>query len=98
MTMEFSKPVPVLVGLGFRHEIRSVMEALRVLNDCPSETREKDAALAACRTALTARTSADTARLAFIVFCLKQDLLVEDTSIKSLSSRSHKGLPSAERR
>ena len=77
MTMQFSKPVCVLVGLGYRREIRSVLEALEFLNDCPGDTREKAAAVAACRAALEGRTRADTARLALISFALKQDQLIE---------------------
>ncbi len=74
--MQFSKPVCVLVGLGYRREISSVLEALEFLNDCPCDTREKAAAVAACRAALEGRTRSDTARLALISFALKQDQLI----------------------
>ena len=82
--MQFSKPVCVLVGLGYRREIRSVLEALEFLNDCPGDTREKSAAVAACRAALEGRTRADTARLALISFALKQDQLIENSGPPAL--------------
>jgi hypothetical protein len=78
VTMQFARPVFVLVGLGYRREIRNVLEALEFLNDWPGDAREKNAALAACRAALDGKTSADTARFAFIAFALKLDILLED--------------------
>lgn len=91
MTMQFSKPVLILVGLGYRREIRHALEALQFLNDWPGESREKHAAIAACRAALEARTAADTARLAFIAFCLKHDLLLEQTGILVLGGKAGEG-------
>ena len=85
MTMQFSKPVCVLVGLGYRREIRSVLEAFECLNDCPGDTREKAAALAACRAALEGRTRSDTARLALISFALKQDQLITNGGAPDLA-------------
>lgn len=84
MTATFSKPVHVLVGLGHILKIERVLEALRFLDDCPGDCREKRYAAATCRAALAGRADVHSARMALIAFAQKRDMLVELTDAETM--------------
>lgn len=60
----FRKPVSILVGLGFPAQVRSVLDAYRVLVEWPASLRDAahSVALKACNTALRGEIEAETAR------------------------------------
>jgi SH3-like domain-containing protein len=75
----FRHPVHVFVGLGFPHEVRSVFEAYRVLEDCSgSRGSEHSEALAACRSALLRRENTEAARVAFENFARARGILAPE--------------------
>jgi hypothetical protein len=65
-----SRPVSILVRLGFAHDIRSAREAFELLDDWPSRGRgpAHEAAIDACRTALAWECDDEAARQAFEAF------------------------------
>ena len=77
----FKEPVPVLVGLGFPAEVRSVMDAYRYLSEWPTSLRDAahSIALKACGAALRGEIEADTARGLFTAFAEKHDVLAPNT-------------------
>jgi hypothetical protein len=78
---DFSKPVDVLVGLGFPSCIRSVSRAYAVLVDWPLSQRGAmhAAAMTACRAAMSGEGEAETAREAFADFARQAGILACDT-------------------
>jgi len=79
MQERFKSPVTLLVGLGHRVEVRSVMEAYVLLNDWPPSQRNPthEVALNACKAALIGDVDVETARATFVAFARKNDLLVQ---------------------
>lgn len=79
----FKKPVPILVGLGFPTEVKSVMEAYRHLVEWPTSLRDgpHSVALKACSAALRGEIEAETARGLFAAFAEKHDLLAPETDL-----------------
>jgi hypothetical protein len=77
----FTKPVSILVGLGFPTEVRSVMDAYRHLVEWPMAFRDTShsIALKACQAALCGEIEADTARGLFVGFAEKHELLFHET-------------------
>ncbi|MEP7453475.1 DUF982 domain-containing protein [Phyllobacterium sp. SB3] len=78
----FKTPVFVLVGLGLPANIRSVMEAYKLLNDWPVHNRDTSHTLAlnACKGVLTEAIETETARGLFVAFAKKHDLLTPELS------------------
>jgi hypothetical protein len=76
----FSKPLTVLVGLGFPCHVGSLMDAIRVLDEQPSMTRDEafHAAYDACKEALNNRKAADDARDVFCAFARRRGILIEE--------------------
>ncbi|NLS06236.1 DUF982 domain-containing protein [Rhizobium sp. P32RR-XVIII] len=76
----FKQPVSILVGLGIRAEVRSVMDAYRHLSEWPQSLRDAadSVALKACRAALLGEIEAETARGLFAAFAEKHDLLAPE--------------------
>ena len=87
----FSKPVVVLVGLGFPAEVRTVMEAYRHLAEWPASMRDTahSMALKACSAALRGEIEAETARGLFAAFAEKHNLLAPDTGVIAAFRRRH---------
>jgi hypothetical protein len=77
---QFSRPVSILIGLGFAHDIRSAREAFELLNDWPSGGRgpAHEAAIAAARAALACEYADETARQTFEAFARAACILVSD--------------------
>ncbi|GAA3101330.1 DUF982 domain-containing protein [Rhizobium viscosum] len=77
----FTKPVTILVGLGFPAEVRSVMDAYRHLAEWPTSFRDTahSVAMKACQAALRGEIEAETARGLFAAFAAKHDLLAPET-------------------
>ncbi|MDS7594435.1 DUF982 domain-containing protein [Agrobacterium tumefaciens] len=78
----FTKPVTILVGLGFPVDVRGVMDAYRYLVDWPTSLRDNAHTIAvkSCQAALRGEIEADTARGLFMAFAEKHDLLSPDTT------------------
>lgn len=79
---DFSKPVDVLIGLGFPGTIRSVARAHSVLIDWPPSQRgrEHETALNACLAALRDEADAEAARSAFVEFARHVGILASDAN------------------
>jgi hypothetical protein len=77
----FTKPVTILVGLGFPAEVRSVMDAYRHLAEWPTSFRDTahSVAMKACQAALHGDIEAETARCLFAAFAAKHDILAPET-------------------
>ncbi|MGF6157365.1 hypothetical protein M2267_002624 [Ensifer sp. KUDG1] len=80
----FERPVGILVGLGFPVEIRSVMDAYRLLVEWRHSSGDAahSMALKACLAALRGEVEAETVRGLFVAFAERHHLLapVMDTS------------------
>ncbi len=76
----FEKPVQIIVGFGLPAEIRSVIEAVTLLNGWPPSQRkpEHSIALKACQAAWAGEIEAETARSLFIAFARRNDLLAPE--------------------
>ncbi len=81
----FERPVGILVGLGFPAEIRSVMDAYRLLVDWPAPPGDaaRSVATKACLAAFRGEVEAETVRGLFVAFAERHHLLapVMDTSV-----------------
>ncbi|MER9331175.1 DUF982 domain-containing protein [Mesorhizobium sp. M0488] len=77
----FSKPVRVLLGLGYPAEISTVMQAYALLSDWPPSRRDAAHAIAldTCKTAFAAAGSSEAARRMFVAFARKNDLLAPES-------------------
>jgi hypothetical protein len=64
----FEKPVPVIVGIGFVKQIRSVMDAYTFLNEwSPSHHKAAHTvALKLCKAAISGQVDAETVRRVFV--------------------------------
>lgn len=73
----FERPVSILVGLGFPGEIRSVMDAYRLLVEWPVSSGDAahSVALKACLAALRGEVEAETVRGLFVAFAERHHLL-----------------------
>ncbi|RAS08341.1 DUF982 domain-containing protein [Ensifer adhaerens] len=73
----FERPVSILVGLGFPGEIRSVMDAYRLLVEWPAPSGDAahSVALKACLAALRGEVEAETVRGLFVAFAERHHLL-----------------------
>ena len=80
--MQFTKPVTILVGLGFPSSIGSVARAYAVLADWPPSQRgpEYEVALNRCRAALTGEADGELARSAFADFARSAGILTSERS------------------
>ncbi len=78
----FSRPFTVLVGLGFPHPVRDVMDALRLLDEQPWGLRDEafHAAYDTCRDALRGHADADEARDVCCAFARRRGMLVDEPS------------------
>lgn len=76
----FEKPVTILTGLGFPTQVRSALQAYRLLCDWPAASRDRahTVALNACHAALNGFVEAETARSLFVAFAERQDVLAPD--------------------
>ena len=74
----FENPVEIFVGLGFRRQVRSAMEAYAILSDMPGANHGKEIALKACRAAVAGEIEPETARAAFVAFARRNDILAQD--------------------
>lgn len=76
----FAAPVVVIVGMGFPLKIRSVLDALRYLDEQPGLLRDEafDATYAACRDALDGTASVAEARDVLCALARRRGTLVED--------------------
>lgn len=76
----FSKPVTILIGLGFPLKISTVMEAFRYLADCPTRVRDRSYTVArnACSTAITGDIEAETVRGLFAAFAERHQILAPE--------------------
>lgn len=73
----FERPVSILVGIGFPGEIRSVMDAYRLLVDWPAPSGDAvhSVAIKACLAALRGEVEAETVRGLFVAFAERHHLL-----------------------
>ena len=79
-TRRFTKPVTVLVGLGYPYEVTDTMEAYRLLSEWPGgDNPAQAAALNACRAALAGEIEPETARDIFAAFARRSGVLVPET-------------------
>ncbi|MBL8579333.1 MAG: DUF982 domain-containing protein [Mesorhizobium sp.] len=76
----FASPVVVIVGMGFPLEIRSVIGALRYLDEQPAMLRDEafHATYGACRDALDGTASVAEARDVLCALARRRGMLVED--------------------
>ncbi|WP_274629729.1 DUF982 domain-containing protein [Arvimicrobium flavum] len=90
--MQFTKPVTILVGLGFPSTIGSAARAYAVLADWPPSQRgpEYEVALSKCRAALTGEVDGELARLAFADFARSAGILTSERSQLQTAAASGK--------
>ncbi|WP_274630902.1 DUF982 domain-containing protein [Arvimicrobium flavum] len=96
--MQFTKPVTILVGLGFPSSISNVTRAYGLLADWPTSQRgpAHELALSACRAALTGEVDAQVARSAFVDFAREAGILTsEPISLLLASALRNHGDPGA---
>jgi len=76
----FASPVAILVGMGFPLEIRSVMDALRYLDEQPALLRDEayHATYGACRDALECKVSVMEARDVFCALARRRGILIDE--------------------
>ncbi|MBZ9748368.1 DUF982 domain-containing protein [Mesorhizobium sp. CO1-1-7] len=80
----FTRPVQVIVGLGFAHEVSSVMDAYQLLDEWVGFRSPTHAAtLALFRSALADDEDAETARLAFEAFARSRGILAAEEIVSS---------------
>ncbi|WP_274627597.1 DUF982 domain-containing protein [Arvimicrobium flavum] len=79
--MPFAKPVTILIGLGFPSTVQNVVRAYAMLADWPMRQRggAHEAALSACRAALTGQGDEEVARAAFVEFARQAGILTSDS-------------------
>ncbi len=79
----FATPVVVIVGMGFPLEIRSVLDALRYLDEQPALFRDEafHATYGACRDALDGTASVAEARDVLCALARRRGVLVEDSAL-----------------
>jgi hypothetical protein len=87
----FTKPVTILVGLGFPLKINTTMEAFRYLADCPESIRDHSHRVAkkACSAAIRGEIEPDTARGLFAAFAERHRLVAPDLDV-ALSIQARK--------
>ena len=92
----FDTPVAIFVGLGFPREVETVFDAFKVLNEWPASGRGPDhqAALEACRAALTSSASATLARQSFEAFARGRDILAPDALAAAARDYARQWMPS----
>jgi len=78
--LEFPQPVTVLVGLGFVRSVTNVYDAFSCLREVPAEQQDEvhEAALDACRDAMSGKCPAEEACDVFIAYARRRHILVED--------------------
>jgi hypothetical protein len=83
----FASPVTVLVGMGFPLEMRSLLDALRYLDEQPAMSRDEafHAAYGACRDALDGKASVAEARDMICALARRRGVLLEGTWARSAS-------------
>ncbi|MDX8482281.1 DUF982 domain-containing protein [Mesorhizobium sp. VK24D] len=84
---KFNEPVSVFVGLGFPHEVATVLDAYHLLlewNGIPD--LDRDGALEVCRKALNGHRTAEDAREAFESFAHTKGILSEEALERAASS------------
>lgn len=74
----FEKPVRILVGLGFPHQVNTVADAYQVLLDWLGDSPEQKSAMRACRAALAGEIDAETARGVFLAFARRRGILAPE--------------------
>ncbi|MEQ1944049.1 DUF982 domain-containing protein [Mesorhizobium sp. VNQ89] len=76
----FASPVVVIVGMGFPLEIRSVIGALRYLDEQPAMWRDEayHATYGACRDALDGRSTVAEARDVLCALARRRGVLVDE--------------------
>lgn len=76
----FSNPVTLLVGMGFPRKIRSLMDAIRYLDDQPSILRDEafQVTYAACRGVLGQENTLQEAHDLFCALARRRGVLVEE--------------------
>jgi len=94
----FTRPVTILVGLGFPAEVRSVMDAYRHLAEWPTSFRDTahSVAMKACQAALHGDIEAETVRGLYAAFAAKHDLLAPETPAIAASRMRHDRDPHVE--
>ena len=85
----FEEPVTILLGLGIPTEVKSVMQAYRIVMDWRNPAdQSRELALKACKAAINGEIEAQTARAVFVAFAERHDLLAPE--IGSLVAQSKK--------
>ena len=75
----FSQPVSVFVGLGFPHEIGSVLEAYQFLDEWTGSRSPSHAAtMALCQAAIAGEQEVESVRVAFKAFAAARGILAPD--------------------
>lgn len=79
LTKSFEKPVRILVGLGFPHQINTVADAYQVLLNWLGDSAEQKSAMRACKAALAGEVDAETARGVFLAFARRRGILAPES-------------------
>lgn len=78
LSQPFEKPVCVWVGLGFPRQLNTIVDAYQFVLDWCGNSPEQNAAIRACKAALTGDVDVETARGVVVAFARKKDILVEE--------------------
>lgn len=80
--VRFEQPVIVLVGLGYPRRVENALAACSLLQDMPEtgQAELRDAALAACRAAISGEVAVERARALFAAYAERKGILVESAA------------------
>jgi hypothetical protein len=90
----FDRPVSIFVGLGFPHDVETVLEAYQVLTEWPAASHNPayERALACCRAGLADEADAQSVRAAFETFARERGILAPDALAASAKAAASEWL------
>ena len=93
MLRKFSRPVSIVVGLGFQRQIDSVDRAFAFLEDYPQLLRDEayQATRGACLDALSNSSKIEEAYDVFSAFARRRGILIDET-LSDVRTRNHRQL------
>jgi hypothetical protein len=81
LSQSFDKRIRVWVGLGFPRQLNTVADAYQFAVDWCGNIPEQKAAARACKAALVGDAEVETARVVFLAFARKKDILLENSGV-----------------
>jgi hypothetical protein len=90
----FDQPVSIFVGLGFPHDVETVLEAYQVLTEWPAASHNPayERALDRCRAGLADGADTESVRAAFETFARERGILAPDALAASATAAAREWL------